>query len=69
MEVAAVAASMKKDYAKAIELMKQATTMEEQSSPPSGPPSPIKPTHELLGDILLPAGIPANAAAFFKICS
>lgn len=66
LEVAALSAAMKKDYNKAIELMKQATAQEEQSSPPSGPPSLIKPTHELLGEILLRAGRPADAAAFFK---
>jgi len=66
LEVAALSATMKKDYDKAIELMKQATTLEEQSSPPSGPPSLIKPTHELFGEILLRAGKPAEAAAQFK---
>jgi tetratricopeptide (TPR) repeat protein len=67
LEVAALSAAMKKDYVKAIELMKKATEQEEQSSPPSGPPSLIKPTHELLGEILLRAGRPADAATQFKI--
>jgi tetratricopeptide (TPR) repeat protein len=67
LEVAAVNAAMKKDYNKAIELMKKATEQEEQQSPPSGPPSLIKPTHELFGEILLRAGRPADAAAQFKI--
>jgi tetratricopeptide (TPR) repeat protein len=67
LEVAAMNASMKKDYAKAIELMKKATALEEQGSPPSGPPSLIKPTHELFGEILLRAGKPAEAAAQFKV--
>lgn len=66
LEVAAVNASTKKDYAKAIELMKQATAQEEQQSPPSGPPSLIKPTHELYGEILLRAGKPAEALAQFQ---
>ncbi|HEY0728748.1 MAG TPA: tetratricopeptide repeat protein, partial [Pyrinomonadaceae bacterium] len=66
LEVAALSAAMKKDYAKATELMKQATAQEEQSSPPSGPPSLIKPTHELFGEILLRAGKPAEALAQFK---
>lgn len=66
LEVAALSAAVKKDYAKAIELMKQATAKEEQSSPPSGPPSLIKPTHELFGEILLRAGKPTEAAAQFK---
>jgi tetratricopeptide (TPR) repeat protein len=66
LEVAALSAAAKKDYDKAIELMKQATTLEEQSSPPSGPPSLIKPTHELFGEILLRAGKPVEAAAQFQ---
>jgi tetratricopeptide (TPR) repeat protein len=66
LEVAALNAAMKKDYDKAIELMKQATAQEEQQSPPSGPPSLIKPTHELFGEILLRAGKPVEAAAQFQ---
>ena len=67
LEVAALNASMKKDHTKAIELMKQATALEEQSSPPYGPPNLIKPSHELFGEILLRAGKPAEAAEQFKI--
>src|SRR6185295_11958748 len=52
-EVAALSASIKGDHAKAIELMQKAATLEEQMSPPSGPPILIKPTHELFGEILL----------------
>ena len=66
LEVAAVLAATKKDYAKAIELMKKATAMEEETGPPSGPPALIKPTHELFGEILLRAGKPAEAAAQFR---
>jgi pentatricopeptide repeat protein len=67
LEVAALNASMKKDHAKAIELMKKATAIEEQSSAPYGPPNLIKPSHELFGEILLRAGKPAEAAEQFKI--
>jgi predicted Zn-dependent protease len=35
--------------------------------PPSGPPSLVKPSHELLGEILLRAGKPNEAAEQFKI--
>lgn len=66
LEVAALDASMKKDHAKAIEFMKKATAIEEQSSPPYGPPNLIKPSHELFGEILLRAGKPAEAAEQFK---
>jgi len=66
LEVGAVRASLNKDYDKAIALMKQATAMEEESGAPSGPPSLIKPTHELFGEILLKAGKPTDAVAQFK---
>jgi tetratricopeptide (TPR) repeat protein len=66
-EIAALNAAMKKDYNKAIELMKKATLLEEEMRPPSGPPSLIKPTHELFGEILLRAGKPAEAAEMFKV--
>ena len=64
-QVAAVNASMKKDHEQAIKLMKAAVTLEEQMSPPLGPPILIKPSHELFGEILLRAGKPAEAAAQF----
>ena len=57
---------MNKDYVKAIELMKNATALEEETGAPSGPPSLIKPTHELFGEILLQAGKPADAVAMFR---
>lgn len=67
LEIAALNASMKKDHARAIELMKKATAIEEQSSAPYGPPNLIKPSHELFGEILLRAGKPAEAAEQFKL--
>ena len=66
MEIAALSASMKGDHAKAMELMKQATVLEESMGPPSGPPGIIKPSHELFGEILLRAGKPAEAAEMFQ---
>jgi Tetratricopeptide repeat len=66
LEITALGASMKKDHATAIKLMKMATTLEEQTSAPYGPPSLVKPTHELFGEILLRAGKPAEAAEQFK---
>ena len=66
LEITALSASMKKDHDKAIELIKQATALEEQMSAPYGPPTLIKPTHELFGEILLRAGKPAEAAEQFK---
>lgn len=67
LEVAALTASIKGDHAKAIELMRKATVMEEESPAPSGPPILIKPTHELFGEILLRAGKPAEASDQFKV--
>jgi tetratricopeptide (TPR) repeat protein len=66
LEVAAVAASVRRDHEKAAELMKKAISLEEEKGPPSGPPSLIKPAHELFGEILLRAGKPAAAAEQFK---
>ncbi len=67
LEIAALKASINKDHGRAIELMKQATALEEAMSPPSGPPGLIKPSHELFGEILLRAGKPAEAAEMFKV--
>lgn len=67
LEVSALAAASKKNYPEAIDLLKRATTIEEELSPPSGPPSLIKPSHELFGEILLSADRPKEAAEQFGI--
>jgi tetratricopeptide (TPR) repeat protein len=67
LEVAAIIAAAKNNYEDAIAIMKRAVGYEEQLAPPSGPPAMIKPTHELLGEILLRAGKPGEAAEQFKI--
>jgi len=67
LEVQALAASMKKDNAAAIETIKAATSLEEQGGAPYGPPGLIKPSHELFGEILLRAGQPKEAAEKFQI--
>lgn len=67
LEVSAAAAASKQNYTEAIDLMKRATTLEEEMSPPSGPPSLIKPSHELFGEILLSANRPKEAAEQFGI--
>jgi tetratricopeptide (TPR) repeat protein len=66
LEVEAVNAAMKKDYPAAIESMKKATGLEEQGNAPYGPPSLIKPSHELFGEILLRAGQPKEAVEKFQ---
>jgi tetratricopeptide (TPR) repeat protein len=65
LEVAALVAASKKSYDQAVELMKKAIALEEDMAPPSGPPSLVKPSHELFGEILLAAGRPKEAAAQF----
>jgi tetratricopeptide (TPR) repeat protein len=67
LEVSAVLAANKRQYDEAINLMKRATAIEEEMSPPSGPPTLIKPSHELFGEILLEANRPKEAAAQFEI--
>jgi len=66
LEVQALNAASKKDYPTATILMKNATTLEEQGGAPYGPPSLIKPSHELFGEILLKAGQPKEAAEKFQ---
>ena len=67
LEVSAAAAASKQNYTEAVEMMKRATVLEEELSPPSGPPSLIKPSHELFGEILLSANRPKEAAEQFGI--
>src|SRR5258708_3726534 len=56
----------KKDYGKAIEALKTATGLEQEMSPPSGPPDIVKPSHEALGEALLKANRPKEAVEAFK---
>lgn len=65
--VSAATAANRKDYDKAVEMMKRATSLEEEMSPPSGPPALIKPSHELFGEILLKAGRPKEASQQFAM--
>lgn len=65
LEVSALIRAGKTNYDEAIALMKKATALEEEMSPPSGPPDLIKPSHELLGEIFLRAGKSKEAADQF----
>jgi len=57
----------------AVKKLEQAAAVEESMDPPSGPPGeqdndpPIKPAHELLGEVLLETGRPADAVKQFAI--
>src|SRR5206468_10105631 len=61
------------DQNAAVKKLEQAAAVEESMNPPSGPPGeqeddpPIKPAHELLGEVLLDIGRPADAAKRFAI--
>jgi tetratricopeptide (TPR) repeat protein len=65
LEIAAIIHVAKRDFDDAIKTMKHATALEEAMPPPSGPPTVIKPPHELFGEILLRAGYPKEAAQQF----
>lgn len=65
LEVSALNASINGNSNEAVEMMKRAVALEEDMSPPSGPPSLIKPSHELFGEILLRANRPKEAAQQF----
>lgn len=67
LEVAAAEASARGRFDEAVERMKRATALEEEMPPPSGPPTLIKPSHELFGEILLSAGRPKEAAEQFAL--
>lgn len=67
LEVLALAASIKGDHDKAVELIGEAVNLEEKMGAPSGPPSLIKPTNELYGEILLRAGRAKAAREQFNI--
>lgn len=66
IEISAASATAKSNYTEAIDMMKRATAIEEEMSPPSGPPGLIKPSHELFGEILLSANRPKEAAQQFE---
>ena len=67
LEVAALISASKLNFDEAVAAMKRATALEEEMSPPSGPPTLIKPSHELFGEILLRADKPKEAARAFAV--
>jgi len=67
-ELAARIAESKGNRDEAIALLRDAVKIEESMRPPNGAADPIKPSHELLGEVLLRAGKPADAAAAFDAC-
>jgi hypothetical protein len=64
-ELAALVAEAKGQKEEAITLLREAVQIEEAMRPPNGAADPVKPSHELLGEVLLRAGRPEYAAAMF----
>jgi tetratricopeptide (TPR) repeat protein len=60
-EMAALARQAEGDSEAALAAAAEAAKLEEAMDPPSGPPFPVKPAHELYGEILLAAGQPEEA--------
>ena len=67
-ELSALIAQAKGQNDQAIALLKEATTIEESMRPPNGAADPVKPSHELLGEVLLQAGKAKEAAEAFDAC-
>jgi Flp pilus assembly protein TadD len=68
LELAARIAEAKGDRTRAIALLRDAVAIEESMRPPNGAADPIKPSHEMLGEVLLRAGQHADAAKAFDAC-
>ncbi|HJS74126.1 MAG TPA: hypothetical protein VJ921_07570 [Vicinamibacteria bacterium] len=66
LEIEALLMASKGKFADALRLAKQAAAIEGAMPPPPGPPPILKPSHELLGEILLRAGQPQEAAKAFE---
>jgi tetratricopeptide (TPR) repeat protein len=64
-ELSALIAYAKGQKDQAVTLLKEAVQIEESMRPPNGAADPVKPAHELLGEVLLQVGKPAEAAAAF----
>jgi tetratricopeptide (TPR) repeat protein len=64
-EVAALISLVAGRGDEALEILRAAAQAEQQLPPPLGPPKPIKPAPELLGEVLLELGRPQDARAAF----
>jgi tetratricopeptide (TPR) repeat protein len=67
-ELTALIALAKGQRDQAVTTLKEAVAIEESMRPPNGAADPVKPAHEVLGEILLQVGNPADAAAAFDAC-
>jgi tetratricopeptide (TPR) repeat protein len=64
-ELAALIAEAQGQKDQAVTLLKEAVQIEESMRPPNGAADPVKPSHELLGEVLLRAGRAKEAAEAF----
>jgi hypothetical protein len=64
-ELAALVAEARNQRDQAITLLQEAVQIEESMRPPNGAADPVKPSYEVLGEVLLRAGKPVEAAAAF----
>jgi hypothetical protein len=65
-EMAALVALARGKKDEAVELLRKATSLEVTMRPPNGAANPVKPSHELLGEVLLETGNPSEAAKAFE---
>jgi tetratricopeptide (TPR) repeat protein len=66
LELEALLARANGDTARAIQLLTEAASLEEELPFEFGPPASLKPPHELLGEVLLGAGRPIEAVKAFQ---
>jgi len=64
-ELKALIALANKQNDEAVNELQDAVAIEESMRPPNGAADPVKPSHELLGEVLLQLGKPAEAAKAF----
>jgi tetratricopeptide (TPR) repeat protein len=65
LEIGAVYNASRGDFDEAIKMARRAAELEEATPPPMGPPTAIKPAHELFGEVLLRARRSKEAAEQF----
>lgn len=68
LAIQAVQDTQRHRYDTAVAALREATAIEVELGIPPGPPAAYKPPHELLGEILLRAGRPAEATVQFEAC-
>lgn len=66
LEVAGLTKLKQGHAAEAIDLLAKGVDLTSEMRLPNGAANPLKPVHELTGEVLLAAGKPAQAAAFFE---